>query len=536
MRYILALTLLVAFNNISHAQLGSWGPNGTDLHGGEGFTSPIIQYSDSMNLYYILAADSTTASSYRVDTSSVLGGPWGLLTTSIVADEFVIMDNGDLVFTRFQNGIMEIEATDPLGQSLWTASPAGQPFSGNGFYQLHIFNGHSDDIYVTIQNDGVGATYIYDNQTWGLIGDYTDKLEFLSNGDPVRATIDSDMTFGAEWITYTFENYNGVGWSLLDSAHFTLEQIMLFDFCVNKYDSIYMVHTVIGFVTGAPELFLVENFTATPIGPNLSTFISTPEEVHLNSDLLGDIHFFYNSYDLGWHSVQHWALDAFNHSTFGTGPLLDSQQGTMYLSFVNSPISTCIDENNCVGFAIAQHTDHFNNFGPDTIYVNTKKFCSCKYTDLQNTISSQGITLYANPIELATYQWLDCSNNYAIIPGATDTTYTPSVNGTYAVEVTMEGCVDTSECIGINTIGLPESAWNDNIKLFPNPTENYITVQLPDTKPMEIRIVNVNGSVVIVRNEETAEFTLDLSDLSPGIYTVQLLSDDFIRNFKVVRN
>jgi PKD repeat protein len=45
----------------------------------------------------------------------------------------------------------------------------------------------------------------------------------------------------------------------------------------------------------------------------------------------------------------------------------------------------------------------------------------------------------------ASYQWLDCNNGMAVIPGATAQSYTASANGNYSVQVTQSNCTDTSE-------------------------------------------------------------------------------------------
>ena len=71
-----------------------------------------------------------------------------------------------------------------------------------------------------------------------------------------------------------------------------------------------------------------------------------------------------------------------------------------------------------------------------------------------------GVTqLNVNLIALATgaaLQWLDCGNGSAEVPGATTSTFTPAANGSYAVEVTQGGCVDTSACYDVVGIGSNE--------------------------------------------------------------------------------
>jgi len=58
----------------------------------------------------------------------------------------------------------------------------------------------------------------------------------------------------------------------------------------------------------------------------------------------------------------------------------------------------------------------------------------------------------------ASYQWLDCNNNFSEIFGETNQVFSPASNGSYAVEVTALGgvCSDTSTCTTISVIGLDE--------------------------------------------------------------------------------
>jgi uncharacterized delta-60 repeat protein len=82
---------------------------------------------------------------------------------------------------------------------------------------------------------------------------------------------------------------------------------------------------------------------------------------------------------------------------------------------------------------------------------------NCTGTDtilVTNTSLNLGVTTSANAFTAsqtsATYQWLDCSNNYQPIVGATTQTYVQEgcIGETYnyAVELTKNGCIDTSAC------------------------------------------------------------------------------------------
>jgi hypothetical protein len=77
-----------------------------------------------------------------------------------------------------------------------------------------------------------------------------------------------------------------------------------------------------------------------------------------------------------------------------------------------------------------------------------------------NTITQNGALLTADQ-NGGTYQWLDCDNNYAVINGETNQSYTPVVTGNYAVEVTLNGCVDTSACFLVDYTGIEELPQNE---------------------------------------------------------------------------
>ena len=74
---------------------------------------------------------------------------------------------------------------------------------------------------------------------------------------------------------------------------------------------------------------------------------------------------------------------------------------------------------------------------------------------IDNTVTQNGALLSADQAG-ATYQWLACDDNNAQINGETNQTYTPSVTGNYSVEVTLNGCVDTSACKLVDFTGLDE--------------------------------------------------------------------------------
>lgn len=136
----------------------------------------------------------------------------------------------------------------------------------------------------------------------------------------------------------------------------------------------------------------------------------------------------------------------------------------------------------------------------------------------------------------ATYQWLDCNNNFAIISGETNQSYTASSNGNYAVEITQNGCVDTSACFSIISIGLIENSFGNDFVVYPNPTDGNVAIDLGSSyKSVSITITDINGKLLQSNTYSNSQF-LSLKILEPkGIYLLLIKSGDkkaFIRLIK----
>ncbi|MCH2022108.1 MAG: T9SS type A sorting domain-containing protein [Saprospiraceae bacterium] len=95
-----------------------------------------------------------------------------------------------------------------------------------------------------------------------------------------------------------------------------------------------------------------------------------------------------------------------------------------------------------------------------------------------STFNSSPATLTSSQ-QGASYQWLDCDNNYAIITGETNQSFSPNQNGNYAVEVIVNNCKDTSSCtsFAITTQNSIKQLAN-NINIYPNPSRGAFTVDL----------------------------------------------------------
>lgn len=153
--------------------------------------------------------------------------------------------------------------------------------------------------------------------------------------------------------------------------------------------------------------------------------------------------------------------------------------------------------------------------------------CDSTVTINLNIIADLGVNITINGFELGTtstyvtYQWM---KGAAIIPGATNPTYTVSENGDYRVIVSNEnGCVDTSDVYTItnaNSIGELNKI-GAQVKIFPNPSDNIINITSPVI--VNIQLTTVDGRTIM---EQQKVNSLTIKSLANGVYFLKIMDKD----------
>ena len=138
-------------------------------------------------------------------------------------------------------------------------------------------------------------------------------------------------------------------------------------------------------------------------------------------------------------------------------------------------------------------------------------------------VTKDGTTLTA--IENATgttYQWLDCDNNNYPINGATEQSYTPSVSGSYAVNVTnSNGCSAISECMYVGTLGVENMALSNTV-LYPNPADYVLNIET-SLNVKTIRIINMAGQNVLKKQNNSK--SISVAGLPAGLYIIEITTE-----------
>ena len=126
----------------------------------------------------------------------------------------------------------------------------------------------------------------------------------------------------------------------------------------------------------------------------------------------------------------------------------------------------------------------------------------------------------------AIYQWLDCNDNYNPIAGENNQTFTATSNGEYALQVTGNGCTDTSSCVTINSVD-NENQLFEPFAVFPNPTNSIVKITFMKTHPeVRLRLLDLNGRKVYSSiNTNCHKLEFEIAEES-GIYLLEVIVDD----------
>lgn len=215
---------------------------------------------------------------------------------------------------------------------------------------------------------------------------------------------------------------------------------------------------------------------------------------------------------------------------------------TLNLTIVNSTVGTDV-QTACQSFTwidgntytSSNNTATFNIVGGAANGCDSLVTLDLTIINVDVSTSVVGATISANTTG-ASYQWLDCDNGFAPIPGETNQNYTATSNGNYAVEITENNCVDTSICVSITTIGIENNPL-DGTSIFPNPATSKLYLNLPEN------LHQVKGTIIDGTGKTRREFLniaengfLDLDGLPSGMYFLRLEIDDQFLEFSFIKN
>ena len=199
----------------------------------------------------------------------------------------------------------------------------------------------------------------------------------------------------------------------------------------------------------------------------------------------------------------------------------------------SSSKSVSITRSACHSYTVPSDDETYTSSGTYTDTIPTASGCDSLISigltvdTVDTTVvrpSSFELLATANNVD---YQWLDCDDGSAPISGATDSVFAPDSSGEYAVEVTENGCTDTSACYTITDVGIEKDELRASLHWYPNPTEEKVTIDLRrSVRRLKVIIRDLKGRKISEELiEERDPFEVELG-ASPGPYVIELIGQE----------
>ncbi|QQR87689.1 MAG: LamG domain-containing protein [Flavobacteriales bacterium] len=166
----------------------------------------------------------------------------------------------------------------------------------------------------------------------------------------------------------------------------------------------------------------------------------------------------------------------------------------------------------------------------NSLGCSTNSIVNLTVTPVDVGVTPLNINLFADASG-AQLQWLDCDNGFTEIPGATGTQFTPSLDGSYAVEVTQNGCTDTSACYTVVGVGIDESN-NAPFHVWLDAVNDRVVVA--DAPGAVLMLTDAIGRTVRTGTVVGARWEMPLTGLPNGQYLVVVRKGDVLRSLPLV--
>lgn len=154
------------------------------------------------------------------------------------------------------------------------------------------------------------------------------------------------------------------------------------------------------------------------------------------------------------------------------------------------------------------------------------------FCDIDLTTTTNFATITANQSGLS-YQWIDCADS-SEIAGETNISYTATENGNYAVIIFDGACIDTSDCVLIDVLGLSDNDFS-GVSVYPNPVNNVLKISQLNDVLESVELVTTTGRIVYSSEVTTSIHEINVTDISSGVYFVNVRSANSAKTFKVIK-
>ena len=154
---------------------------------------------------------------------------------------------------------------------------------------------------------------------------------------------------------------------------------------------------------------------------------------------------------------------------------------------------------------------------------------------INNSVSLDGVVLTAQA-DSAGYQWVNCLDD-SEITGATNKSFTPVENGSYAVWIEQGNCAVLSDCFDVTITFVDDPYFSKGVLLFPNPARDEINLLFEkEMANYSITIWGISGQKIYhIDGLSGRDHSLSLTGLNPGVYLLEIEKQGYSRRIKLLK-
>jgi PKD repeat protein len=141
-----------------------------------------------------------------------------------------------------------------------------------------------------------------------------------------------------------------------------------------------------------------------------------------------------------------------------------------------------------------------------------------------------------NQVGFNTYKFTPANSSYDSYEwffgeGGTSTNVSPLYQYTFvgSFDITLKAKDADCQCSNTKKVGITETGIDvvnaGKFKLYPNPSDKFITIDLLSTNNAVVKVLNQIGQVVLNKDLSQESTELYIGDLTSGIYTVEVMID-----------
>jgi photosystem II stability/assembly factor-like uncharacterized protein len=511
----------------------------------EGFTNAKISSIVFIDNYLFAYADGA-----GIYSTSNLGDSWTPIT---VPDQlaFFLGTSGNILFASTQNlGLLK---SSDFGLN-WSPSNSGLEGYGNSIMSIYTSPGA---IYVGV-NNGKLFKSVNSGASWQLLGtipNFQNVTSFTIKNSNIYAATNNGAYIskdnGTTWVSLN-PRLSNIGITAIVTSGENIFAASNSGLYISKDDGSTWTEVSLGTSSSIYSLTTYGNsiFAGTQGGVYFSPNTGINWELlaqNLVNDAVTSILATNNKVFVGSNRAGVWSrpltdfklsqeiiFPALADKTFGDGAfnLAGSASSSLPVSFATTSDKISIANGQVTLLKAGRVSITASQVGNENYKVAssiTQSFC---IKPAKPTITLSNLT---TPTSLLTSSAADGNQWYVdgtAIAGATNATFSATKSGSYKVQVTIDDCKGEFSAEQPLVITGTEAV-QASIDLYPNPVGDLLTIYFGDAAGMkQITVFALTGERLVTNNTESSSITIDVSNLSTGIYLTKILVDGAVQTKK----